>query len=142
VLDSEGTPQISDHASGLTTAYGELHLTGSGGTLSVTDSTGMKIVYDRQAPGPVASPPTPTVGTAQMNAFWRPAFVTFSGGTAVTGISVSNLAGGSTAPTLTSVYTQGSGALPTNGVQVRIGAGQWYEVVGTGSGVTATWILD
>lgn len=144
VLDTEGTPQISDHGSGLTTALGEIRITGSGGTLTVSDNTSLQIIYDRfAAPGPVSSPPTVTPGTAQMNTFWRRATVTFTGGSTVTGISLSNLAGGASAPALTQIYSQSSGALPTGGVSIPVGPGQWYEVLvsGAGSTVTAAWIL-
>jgi hypothetical protein len=142
-LDIEGTPIFGDHGSGLQTACGALRITGSGTAMSTTDGTLLTIIYDRySSPGPVASPPSVTIGTAQMNTYWRAATVLFTGGSTVTGISVSNLAGGSSAPSLTSVYTQSSGALPSSGVLVRIGPGQWYEVTGTGSGVTAQWFLD
>jgi hypothetical protein len=143
VLDTEGTPQIADRNSGLTTARGTLYITGSGGTLNVSDGTTLSIVYDRfQQPGPVSGTTSITPGTPVMNTYWRSALVLLTGGSAVTGVSVSNLAGGPSAPAVTSVYTQGSGALPAAGLPVLVGPGQWISVTGSGSTVSAQWMLS
>lgn len=142
VLDTEGAVQFRDTTSGtgLKAAQGEIHLTGSVSTYSLTAATGLRLINDLQLPGPVSTP-SYTPGTAQFNDYWRPATVIVSGGSGITGIKVSQLAGGSAAPTMTSIYTQSAAALPQ--MTFRVGPGQWWEIDPAGATApTMSWILD
>lgn len=131
-IDSEGGVAWADDGNGgLAAALGEIHLTGTtGGSLATSTATGLTIIDERQANGP-GTAWSLTVGTAKQNTQWRWASVLLSGGTSLTAVQVGNLRGGGAAPTMTSVYTQGAGALPV--IPVRVPPGGWLEVTGSGS---------
>jgi hypothetical protein len=139
--DTEGQSTIRDNSGGLAAACGEFHVKSNGVAASPTLNAGtpMNLVCDFQFPGPVASPPTLTIGTAIQNPYGRWASVTLAGGT-VTSVQLSALRGGSTAPTMTNVYTQASGAMPLH--TVRVGPLGWIQVNGTVTPTTNTWVLE
>lgn len=138
--DTEGTSTIRDFASGLAAACGVLHVKSNGvaASPSVTAGTPLQIICDFQPPGPVAST-TLTIGTAVQNPYGRWANVTLQGGT-VTAVQLGALMGGATAPTMTSVYTQSSGAMPL--FTVRVPPLGWIQVNGTVTPTTNIWVLE
>jgi len=151
-LDTEGTIEIRDNGlvgstqgQYLAGARGELRLTGSVSAVNLTSGAGgtgtlMKIIAEWQVPGPVTTP-TYTLGTAQINAFWRPATVYVSGGTNITSIQVSEYMGGTTQPALTTIYTQSAGALPV--MNFRLSPGQWWVInASSGTAPTMQWVLE
>lgn len=141
-MDTEGTNQFRETneggADGLASAsaLGELRLSGAGGTISTTYPTGLQIINDLQDPGPVATP-SYTLGTAQINTYWRWATVILNGGT-VTAVKVSQLMGGAAAPTMTTVWT---GAI-TSPITIRIPPGGWWEIDGSVKPTVNSWELD
>jgi hypothetical protein len=141
-LDTEGTNQFRElntgGADGLASAsaLGELRLSGANGAISTTFPTGMQIINDLQASGPVATP-SYTLGAAQINAYWRWATVILNGGT-VTDVKVSTLMGGGAAPTTTTVWT---GAI-TAPITIRIPPGGWWQIDGSVKPTVNTWTLD
>jgi hypothetical protein len=154
-LDTEGTIEIRDtglvgttQGQFLAAAKGQITLTGSVSTINLTGGAGgsgtlMRIITEQQAPGPVTTP-TYTLGTAQINAFWRYATVYVTGGTGtnLTSIQVSEYMGGTTTPALTTIYTQSGGSLPS--MNFRLSPGQWWVINTSGSGTAPTlqWVLD
>jgi hypothetical protein len=136
-IDTEGSVQIRGNtnvAANLQALCGELHLVGSPSTPVFTFPTGLRLIKETQARGPVASP-TYTLGTPQINTFYRDATVTISGGT-VTAVKVSALAGGASgAPTMTTLAGFTSGTF-------RVPAGCWWEIDGTVQPTSMQWILD
>lgn len=139
-FDTEGASTIRDNSGGLAGACGVLHLKGNGGSSpTVGAGTPLQIICDFQFPGPVASPPALTINTAIQNPYGRWANVTLQGGT-VTSIQMGALMGGSTAPTMTSVYTQSSGAMPL--FTVRVPPLGWIQVNGSVTPTTNTWVLE
>ena len=135
-IDTEGTVQVRGNtniAANLQALSGELLLAGSPSTPTFTFSTGLRLVKETQARGPVTSP-TYTLGTAQANTFWRDATVTISGGT-VTGVKVSALAGGASAPTMTAIPGFTSGTF-------RVPSGCWWEIDGSVQPTSMQWVLD
>jgi hypothetical protein len=139
-IDTEGASEIRDNSSGLVAACGTLHLKGNGGTSPQIDAgTNLAVVCDFQFPGPVASPPVLTINTAIKNPNGRYATVTLQGGT-VTSVQLGSLMGGPAAPTMTSVYTQSSGALPL--YTVRVGPQGWIQINGTVTPTVNTWVLE
>lgn len=139
-FDTEGESNIRDNSSGLAGACGVLHLKGNGGSSpTVGAGTPLQIVCDFQFPGPVASPPALTTGQAVQNPYGRWANVTMQGGT-VTAVQLGALMGGATAPAMTSVYTQSSGAMPL--FTVRVPPLGWIQVNGSVTPTTNTWVLE
>lgn len=142
-IDSEsGTAWADDGNSGLLHALGEIHLSGTtGGSLTTSTGTGLTIIDERQANGPGSSWSL-TVGTAFQNTQWRWANVILVGGTSLTTVQLGNTRGGASAPTMTTVFTQSAGALPST--TVRVPPGGWLQVNGTGSPTapTATVVYD
>jgi hypothetical protein len=142
-LDTEGTLQFRDTTSGtgLNSARGEIRLAGSASSVNLTAGTLLRIISDLQARGAVAAPSF-TLNTAQANTFWRDATVIATGGAGITSIQVSSLAGGTAAPTLTTIYSQSAGALASP-VTFRVPGGCWWVVnASAGTAPTLTWILD
>ena len=141
-IDNEGTPNIVDNsfpvANGLASAVGTLHIKGGGGTITTNLGTGLSIINDIQPAGPVAQIAL-TINTAVQNTYWRPATVTLAGGT-VTSVQVGNTMGGSAAPSLTTIYSQSSAALPL--MTVRVPTGGWIKVNGSVTPTTNSWVLD
>lgn len=139
--DTEGQSTIRDNSGGLAAACGEFHVKSNGvaASPSVGAGTPLQLICDFQFPGPVASPPTLTINTAIQNPYGRWANVTLQGGT-VTSVQLSALMGGSTAPTMTSVYTQASAAMPLH--TVRVSPLGWIQVNGTVTPATNTWVLE
>lgn len=135
-LDTEGVVQIRgvpDVAANLQALSGELYLAGSPSTPAFDFPTNLHLIKQTQTRGPVASP-SYTLGTAQINTFWRDATVTISGGT-VTAVKVSALAGGASAPTMTTIPGLTSGTF-------RVPSGCWWEIDGTVAPTSMQWVLD
>jgi hypothetical protein len=135
-IDTEGTVQIRgnlNNTANLQALMGEIELCGSPSTPTFTFPSGLHILKQTQARGPVASP-SYVLGTAQINAFYRDADVTISGGT-VTGVKVSALAGGGSAPTMTTLTGVISGTF-------RVPAGCWWEIDGSVQPTSMQWVLD
>ena len=142
VLDTEGTIQLRDTTSGtsLNAMAGEIRFNGSPSAISLTAGTQARIIKETQARGAVAAPSF-TLNTAQINTFWRDATVIASGGTNITSIQVSSLAGGASAPTMTTVYSQAAAALPV--ITFRVPAGCWWVInASSGTAPTTGWVLD
>lgn len=143
MLDIEGTINIHDSSSGtsLATAVGSIELFGSSSAVNVSFPTPLVIVNQEQFPGAVATP-TFTMGTAQVNKFYRRAtvYVTLATGTGITSIQVSSLMGGVTAPTMTTVYSQLTGPMAV-GFTFRVPPGGWWVINGT-TAPTMQWMLD
>ena len=139
--DTEGQSTIRDNSGGLGAACGEFHVKSNGvaASPSIGAGTPCQFICDFQFPGPVASPPTLTINTAIQNPYGRWAQVTLAGGT-VTSVQLGNLMGGASAPTMTSVYTQSSGALPL--YTVRVPPLGWIQINGTVTPTTNTWFLQ
>lgn len=142
-IDVEGGLSLADDGnSGLLHALGEIRVSGTtGGSVSTSTGTGLTIIDERSPNGP-GTPWSLTVGTAFQNPQWRWAEVLLSGGVSLTGIQQGTLRGGSTAPAMSSYYTQGAAALPP--IRVRVPPGGWLLVTGTGSPTapTATVVYD
>ena len=139
-IDTEGTTKFNDNASGLASAIGLLRVKGNGGTTTTTTNpTGLTIIDDFQAPGLVASPPALTINTAVQNPFARFATVTLQGGT-VTSVQLGQLMGGPPAPTMQTVFSQASAALPL--YTVRVPPLGWIQINGTVTPTTNTWFLE
>lgn len=168
-LDTEGTFEMRDATIALAPAsgqylqlvHGEMHLTGSTSGINLVggatyNGTSLKIITDWQIPGPVTAPSF-TLGTAQVNSFtvtagssnianagWRPATVYASGGTNITSIQVSTYMGGTTAPALTTIYSQSAAPLPF--MTFRLNPGQWWVINSTTPGSdtapTLQWVLE
>lgn len=141
VLDTEQVlRQFRDQSSGtaLGAAVGEIRLCGDNNAISTANPTGLVIIDDTRLPGP-ASPIALTLGAAVQNTYWRRAKVTLAGGT-LTAVKVSQLMGGGSAPTMTTVYSQASGALPL--MTVPVGPGAWIEVDGSVLPTTNSWVLE
>lgn len=134
-IDVESGLSLADDGNnGLKNAIGELEVTGTtGGTLTVSTNTGL-IIVDKRSPRGPGTPWSLTVGTPFMNPQWRWADIVISGGTNLTGIQLSALNGGPSAPTMASWYSQASGPLPT--MTLRIPPGGWILVTGTGTAPT------
>jgi hypothetical protein len=123
-IDTEGTVQVrgvTNIAANLAALTGEIHLTGAPSTPTFTFGTNLRMIKETQVRGAVAAPSF-TLGTAQINTFYRDMELEVTGGT-VTAIKVSTLAGGATAPTMTT--KQG-----TSGVYI-VPAGCWWEIDGS-----------
>jgi hypothetical protein len=145
VIDTEGTINIRDNGSGtpLGAAVGQLRVCGSLSTITTTFGTPLQLIKDDQPPGPVATPSF-TLSTAQINTYWRPATVIVVAGTGsgITSIQVSALAGGASAPAMTTVYSQSAGAMAA-GLTFRVGPGCWWAINATaGTAPTMYWVLD
>lgn len=135
-IDTEGTVQIrgvTNISANLQALSGELHLAGSPSTPTFTFPTNLRLIKEAQLRGPVASP-SYTLGTAQINTFYRDATVTIGGGT-VTAVKVSALAGGASAPTMTTIPGFTSGTF-------RVPAGCWWEIDGSVAPTSMQWVLD
>lgn len=157
VLDTEGTVQLRDSeaagantGAGLAAAMGEIRLTGSPSTITIQTGTGagglgtgLRIIKEQNLPGvPSSGIPALVDGTAVSNTLWRPATVYLSGGTNVTTVAVSRLAGGVNTVAVSNVINQAAGALPAN-TPIRLGPGQWIKVTtSAGTLPTAVWVLD
>jgi hypothetical protein len=144
VIDTEGTIQLRDNpnnGTALAAALGEIRFTGSPSTITPTFATGMRIIKQQNLPGVSASPPALTASTAVMNSLWRPATVYLVGGTTVTTVQVSALAGSGTAPTVSTVADFTAAGTISTPFPVRLGPGQWIKV-NCASLPTATWVLD
>lgn len=139
-VDTEGATTIRGQADDLAAACGTLHLKGNGGSSpTIQNGTPLAVICEFQFPSLVASPPALTINTAIQNPYGRYANITLAGGT-VTSVQVSALLGGGTAPTMSTVYTQASGALPLH--SLRVGPQGWIQVNGTVTPTTATWFLE
>ncbi len=128
-LDTEGAVQLRDapnDGTGLGALAGEIRLCGSPSTPSLTFPSGVSLIVETQAPGY-------PLGAAQVG-FYRDATVTISGGT-VTGVKVSALAGGGSAPAMTTIpgFTTGT---------FRVPAGCWWEIDGAVKPTSMLWVLD
>lgn len=136
-LDTEGSVQVRGNtnvAGNLSALSGELHLVGSPSTPVFTFPTNLRLIKETQTRGPVASP-SYTLGTPQINTFYRDATVIISGGT-VTAVKVSALAGGASgAPTMATIPGFTSGTF-------RVPAGCWWEIDGSVAPTSMQWILD
>jgi len=157
VLDTEGTVQFRDAQSagantgaGLAAALGEIRLVGSPSTITIQTGTGagglgtgLRIIKEQNLPGvPSSGIPALVDGTAVCNTLWRPATVYLSGGTNVTTVAVSRLAGGVNTVAVSNVISQAAGPIPAN-TPVRLGPGQWIKVTtSAGTLPTAVWVLD
>jgi hypothetical protein len=147
VIDSEGAIEFRDNpndGTGLGAATGEIRLTGSTSAPSLTFPTGIRIIREQVAPGVNGSPPALTANTEVYNTLHRPATLYLTGGTFLTTIQVSGLAGGASAPSVATVADfTGAGTIATP-FPVRLGPGAWIKV-NTSSGTavpTAVWVLD
>lgn len=139
-FDTEGASIIRDNTGGMAAACGVVYLKGNGGTPpTLTSGTPLQVICDFQFPGPATSPPALTINTAIMNPFGRPARITLAGGT-VTSVQLSALMGGASAPAMTTVYSQASGALPL--YTVRVGPQGWIQINGTVTPSTVNWWLE
>lgn len=139
-VDTEGASAIRDNSSGLIAACGTLHLKGNGSSSpTIPTGTPLEIICDFQFPGLVGSPPTLTINTAIQNPYGRWATVTLAGGT-VTSVQLGALLGGATAPTMQTVYSQSSAALPL--YTVRVPPQGWIKINGTVTPTTNTWYLE
>lgn len=139
-FDTEGASIIRDNTGGMAAACGVVYLKGNGGTPPTLNSgTPLQVICDFQFPGPATSPPVLTINTAIMNPFGRPARITLAGGT-VTSVQLSALMGGASAPAMTTVYSQASGALPL--YTVRVGPQGWIQINGTVTPSTVNWWLE
>lgn len=146
VLDTEGVVQFRDTTGGtsLNAAVGEIRLVGSASSPSLTGATGMRIIEEQTLPGVVASPPSLTANAPALNSLWRPATVYLSGGVNLTTVQVSSLAGGQSAPAVSTVANfSGAGTIAAP-FPVRVGPGQWIQInTSTGTSLpTAVWVLD
>ncbi len=65
--------------------------------------------------------------------------MTLAGGT-VTSVQIGNTMGGASAPSLSTIYSQSSGALPL--MTVRVPTGGWIKINGTVTPTTNSWVLD
>lgn len=139
--DTEGTSTIRDNSSGLVAACGVLHVKSNGvaSSPSVGAGTPLQIICDFQFPGLVASPPVLTINTAIQNPYGRFATVTLQGGT-VTSVQLGSLMGGASAPTMQTVFSQSSAALPL--YTVRVGPLGWIQINGTVTPTVNTWFLE
>ncbi len=88
----------------------------------VVPTTGLKLIDEKQRPGPAAMP-SYTLGTAFLNPFWHDWLVSASGGT-VTAYKVGATIGGTSAPTMNTV----AGA---TGGTFLVPAGGWLQIDGT-----------
>jgi hypothetical protein len=139
-FDTEGASEIRGQAAAMTSACGEVHLKGNGGTPPVIDEpTNLVIICDFEFAGPAPSPPALAINTAVKSPYGRYANITLSGGT-VTTIQLSSLMGGATAPTMSTIYTQSSGPL-TAPFTVRVPPQGWIKINGTVT-PTANWWLE
>src|SRR6185437_6961128 len=107
-MDTEGTLQFRDNPSNgasLNTLQGEIRLAGSPSAITVTTGTGFlaRVIKEQISPGVAGAPPSLVANTAVMNNLWRPATVYLTGGTTVTTIQVSALAGGASVPAVSTV---------------------------------------
>jgi hypothetical protein len=158
VLDTEGTVQFRDAVggtlantgAGLAAALGTIRLAGSSTSITIQTGTGagglgtgLVIIKEQVLPGvPSSGIPTLVDGTAVSNTLWRPATVYLSGGTNVTNVAVSRLAGGVNTVATTNVITQTAAPIPAN-TPIRLGPGQWIKVTtSAGTLPTAVWVLD
>jgi hypothetical protein len=137
-LDTEGNNTFDDTTSGtsLAAATGQVRMSGAGNTISSTSGMSIEVIDDRTLPGPVATPSF-TLGTAQINSYWRWATVTVNGGT-VTDIKVSALMGGASAPAMTTVWPAALGSPVT----FRVPPGGWWQIDGSVKPTTHIWMLD
>jgi len=158
VMDTEGTVQLRDAVggtlantgAGLAAAMGVIRLAGSSTAVTVSTGTGagglgtgLQIIKEQTLPGvPSSGIPTLIDGTAVMNSLWRSATVYLSGGTNVTTVAVSRLAGGVNTVAVSTVISQAAGPIAAN-TPVRLGPGQWIKVTtSAGTLPTAVWVLD
>ncbi len=140
--DTEGQSTIWDNASGLAAACGVLHVKSNGVAASPTVRSGtpLQIVCDFQFPGLVASPPALTINTAIQNPYGRFANVTLQGGVGITSVQLGQLMGGSSAPTMQTVVSQGAAVLPL--VTVRVPPLGWIQVNGATTVSENIWFLE
>jgi hypothetical protein len=143
--DTEGQSTIRDNGGGLAAVCGEFHVKSNGISgpplvgLSNDTSTPLQLICDFQFPGAVASPPALTINTAVQNPLGRYVNIVFQGNGTVTSVQVSSLMGGATAPTLTTVFSQASGALSYT---ARVGPLGWIKVNGTVTPPSPVWWAD
>lgn len=141
VMDTEGTVQLRDSVSGsntgvaLAAAKGTVKLAGSPSTVGVSTGsgtgaaggTGLSIIKQQNATG-VITGPSLTANTPVMNNTWRNVDLVLSGGTTVTTVQVSSLAGGvSSVPVSTVADFTAGGTIPA-GTSIPVGPGQWVQV--------------
>lgn len=158
VLDTEGTVQLRDAiggtlantGAGLAAALGTIRLVGSPSAITISTGTGagglgtgLQITKEQNLPGvPSSGIPALVDGTAVSNTLWRPATVYLSGGTNVTTVAVSRLAGGVNTVAVSTVISQAAGPIAAN-TPIRLGPGQWIKVTtSAGTLPTAVWVLD
>ena len=101
--------------------------------------TGLEVIDGQQRPGPITAPTLNTSSTPVQNPKWRWATVQLAGGTA-TAVKIGQYMGGVSAPSMTTVYSQASGALPL--ITVRVPPGGWLELDCTVLPTTNSWVVD
>lgn len=149
-LDTEGTVQMRDNpnnGTGLAAARGEIRMAGAPSNINLTFPTGLRIIKEQNLPGVISAPPALVANTAVMNSWWRPVTVYLKGGTGLTTVQVSNLAGGTSAAMSNLADLTSAGTIPASAAPfpVRLGPGQWLQVniAGAGSALpSATWVSD
>jgi len=145
-MDTEGTLQFRDNPSNgasLNTLQGEIRLAGSPSAITVTTGTGFlaRVIKEQISPGVAGAPPSLVANTAVMNNLWRPATVYLTGGTTVTTIQVSALAGGASVPAVSTVADFTAAGTIATPFPVRVGPGQYIKV-NCAVLPTAIWVLD
>lgn len=153
VLDTEGTLQFRGQTHdgvALSAMCGEVRLAGAASaiTVDVGSSTGanggmgLTVIKEKQAKGVQTSgQPALTAGTPAINTYWRFARVFLSGGTGVTTVQISSLAGGTTATMTTVLDFTSTGTIPV-GTCVPVPPGCCLQINGATVMPTATWVLD
>ena len=121
-LSTEGSmTHLKDNT---TTAVGYIGLGGIINTITVTDPTGVKVVYLDQAPGAVTAPTMAASTTAFRNPFWRDAVVQVANGSA----------------TVSDIKVDGASVLAGPGMVV-VPSGKNITVTYTGGTPTWVWTL-
>ncbi|HEY1820409.1 MAG TPA: hypothetical protein VGG83_10800 [Trebonia sp.] len=141
-MDTESAAPTArdDGNGGMQCLLGRIKFTGLYTAASISiPTTGLEVIDGQQKPGPVTAAALPTGTTPVQNPHWRWATVTLAGGT-VTAVKQGAYMGGSSAPAMTSVYTQSAGALPLS--SWRVPPGGWIEVDCTVAPTTNSWVLD
>lgn len=141
-MDTESAaPTCRDDGNGgVQFSLGRIKLTGLYTSASISiPMTGLEVIDGQQRPGPASAATLNTSSTPVQNPHWRWATVTLAGGT-VTAVKIGTYMGGVSAPSMTTVYSQSSAALPL--MTVRVPPGGWLEVDCTVVPTTNSWVLD
>jgi hypothetical protein len=155
VLGTEGTIQFRDNpnnGTGLSAALGEIRITGSPSTITIATGTGtgaaggtgLRIIKEQTRSGPTTftSSPALAINTPVINTLWRPVTLYLSGGTGLTTIQVSQLAGGVSSVALTTVADFTSAGTIATPFPVRVGPGQWLQINGTTLPTVVSCVAD